>query len=139
MPMKASERMSDTPKYLSIEDIDSTIDTRYSEVQAWGGTIRLGSLNAGDMMEFVESNEGPARRTAGIRLIVKSIVDKDGRRIGEPKHIEIFKKKDATTIAMLVNKIMELNDLNPETKVKNESSEANTGASLTDSPSKSVM
>ncbi len=124
--------MSDdnSKSFLSIDEIAAIDDVKYAEVSAWGGIVRLGSLSAFDMLEFVESNEGPARKTAGVRLIVKSIVDKDGNRIGEPKHAAVFQKKDASTIAMLVNKIMELNGLKPG-ETKNESSEVATVASPT--------
>jgi hypothetical protein len=129
-------------KPLSIEDILAVDDIQYTEVEAWGGKVRLGSLTAGDVLEFVESNEGPAKRTAGIRLLIKSLVDADGNRIGRPEMLDRFRKKNAQIINMLVEKILILNGLSTKgttEAAKNDSGEALPGASLTPSPSSSVM
>ena len=111
---------------LSIDDMLAADDVKYAEVSAWGGKVRLGSLDAGSMLDFVEANEGSAKRTAGIRLLVKSLVDKDGKRIGEDRHVDLFKKKDAGTINRMLEEIMRLNGLDDKkaATAKNDSSEA---------------
>lgn len=120
-------------KYLSIQDIDSTDTTVYKDVPAWGGMVRLASLSADEMIDYVEGNEGPGQRVAGIRLLVKSLVDDTGKRIGKEEHVEIFKKKDTLTMSRLVGEAMELNGIQrPKAVVdaiKNASSEAQIGAS----------
>lgn len=103
--------MSDQKKYLSIEDIESVDDIRYHEATAWGGTLRFASLSAEEMLEFVEDNEGPARKTAGARLLSKSIVDDAGARIGTEKSVQMFLKKDAGTVSRLVGEVLQLNGL----------------------------
>src|SRR4051812_3017211 len=127
--------MSDEKTYLSVEDIDKMIDTRFDEIDAWGGTLRVASLDADSMIDFIEANEGPAKRTAAIRLLIKSLVDKDGNRIGTDKHIAVFKKKDSATIAKVVKRIMLLNGIGQEAEalaaIKNESGVAPTVASPT--------
>ena len=115
-------------KLLSIEEIDGVDDTAYVEVDVpeWKGTIRFGSLPAGAMIEWVESNDGPAKRTAGIRLLIRSLVDMDGKRIGTDKHIEIFKKRDARVCNRLLDVVLEMNGLSAKKQeaAKNDSSEA---------------
>jgi hypothetical protein len=98
-------------KVLSFDDILSANDTRYDEVEVWGGVVRIGSLTAGDMIEFVESNEGPAKRTAGLRLIIKSLVDADGKRIGQDSHLDGLRKKDNESTSKVIKAILKLNGL----------------------------
>jgi hypothetical protein len=124
-------------KYLSIEDIEQFSDIRVDEVEVWGGTLCLGSLNAEDMIEFIEANEGPAKKTAGIRLIVKSLIDNptDRNRIGSDKHLSMLKQKDSFTVGMVVKRIMLLNGIGTDAKtvedLKNALGEATIGASPT--------
>jgi hypothetical protein len=120
---------------LSFDEIEKVEDTSYKviDVPEWKGSIRIGSLNAEDMIDWVEANEGPAKRTAGVRLIVKSLVDKDGKRIGTDQRIQAMKKKDARVLNRLVAEILELNGLNDKkaTAEKNESGGAPAADSLT--------
>lgn len=99
-------------RILSVEEMLAAPDVQYDTIPAWGGVVRIGSLTAGEMIEFAEANEGPAKRTAGIRLIVRSLVDKDGNRIGTDKHIEAFKAKNAVETNKVVEAILKLNGLN---------------------------
>ena len=99
-------------KYLSIDDIIGAEDTEFAEVEAWGGVIRLGSLDAGTMLDFVASNENKAaQRNAGLRLLVNSLVDSNGKRIGTTQHIEALRKKHAGKINKVVEQILILNGL----------------------------
>ena len=119
-------------KLLSIEDIKDAPDTEYDTVDAFGGKVRIGTLDSGTLLDFLEANKGPAKRTAGLRLIVASLVDKDGNRIGEPHHLEIFRKKSAKECTKLITAIRRLNGLEVEKEeVKNVSSEAATDDSPT--------
>lgn len=109
----AKQQQSETKKPLSVEDMLNADDTKYIEVAVpeWSGTVRLGSLPAGDMLEWAEANEGKARRTAGLRLLIKSLVDAEGNRIGKPEMIERFRTKSHIVINRLVEQILELNNL----------------------------
>ncbi len=98
-------------KILSIEEMLAPQDTSFVEVLAWGGVVRLGSLDAGEVLEFHESNKGPARKTAGLRLLIKSLVDASGTRIGKAEHLDAFKKRDGKTIGKLTDAILKLNDM----------------------------
>lgn len=129
--------MSDK-KILSIDEMLAPQDIEFMEldVPQWGGTIRLGSLPADSMMEWVESADGPAKKTAAIRLIIKSLVDAEGNRIGdESKHLAAFKKRSASVLNEIAGKILELNKLNKEDqeKTKNALRETDTAASPTSS------
>lgn len=115
-------------KFLSLDEMLDANDIQFIEVDTpeWGGTVRLGSLTAGEMLTFIETSEGPAKANAGLRLIVRSLVDAEGNRLGTDKHLEAFKKKDAKVVNRLVKAILTLNGMDAKTQVaeKNESSEA---------------
>jgi hypothetical protein len=99
-------------KRLTMDEMLAAPDVQYRDVQAWGGVVRLGSLTAEQMIQFVEQNvDEKARRIAGIRMVVQSLVNDDGERIGTDAHIPQFLKKDAATTNRLVETVMELNGL----------------------------
>ena len=88
---------------------------KFDNVPAWGGVVRIGSLSADDMLSFIEGNEDPEKkRLSGLRLLVRSIVDADGNRIGDESMIPAFRKKDSATIMQLITAITKLNGLDEE-------------------------
>ena len=101
-------------KVLSMEEMLAAPDVEYREVEAWGGLVRLGSLSAGEMIEFVEQNaaDEKQKRIAGIRMILRSMVNEQGERIGKEEHVESLLKKDALTTNRLVEVVMDMNGLN---------------------------
>ncbi len=115
-------------KILSVSDIEGAVDEKYSEIEAWGGVFLAGSLMAEDFIEWTEANDSPAKRTAGIRLITKSMCGpsatcpacNDGSdvhvgihvRVGTDKHIEVFKRKSVAETEKVVKAIVKLNGLN---------------------------
>lgn len=101
-------------KVLSVEEMMAADDIEYAEVEAFGGVIRIGSIDAETMIAFVESNEGPAKRTAGLRLIIKSLVDEHGNRIGKDEHLQRWKTKSQKTCNKIVQAILKLNGLSEE-------------------------
>ena len=101
----------DDKKILSMDDILAVEDTEYKEIEMWGGVARIGSLTAGELLEFVEANKGPAKTTAGLRLIIKSLVNKDGNRIGKDTHLQGLRTRNAKQIEDLTNKILVLNGI----------------------------
>lgn len=122
-------------KLLNIDEIAGVSDVQFIEVEVpeWKGTVRFGTLDAGELIDFIETNDGPAKRNAGIRLIIKSLVDEQGNRIGTDKHLEAFKKKSAKVCSRLVDEVLKLNGLDAKGKdvPKNVSSEADSAASPT--------
>lgn len=134
----------------SFDEILGANDTKYDYVDAYGKTLRIGSLNSADMIEWLESNDDPAKkRFAGLRLLVKSLVNEAGDRlpgVGEPakfeEYVKQFSNKDAKANGTVVQAVLKLNGLiKPEVvaaALKNDSSETSTGVSPTDSPLKLV-
>jgi len=98
-------------RVLSVDEMLAAEDVSYAEIEAWGGIVRVGSLTADEMIDFIEANEGVEKRNAGLRLIVRSLVDADGKRIGTEAHVKAFGKKDAGLTSKVVNRILELNGL----------------------------
>jgi hypothetical protein len=104
-------------KVLSVEEMMAD-DIQYDDVEAFGGLVRIGSIDAGTMIEFVESNEGQAKRTAGLRLIIESLVDAEGNRIGKPEHLQLWMKRSQKTCNAIVEKILVLNGLDKDAAKK---------------------
>jgi len=97
-------------KILSIKEILDADDVTFATAEAWGGTVRFGSLDAGTMMEFIKNNQGPGKHTAGLRIFIQSLVDENGNRIGNLNQLEAFKKKNAAVLRHCVdNVILKLN------------------------------
>lgn len=96
----------------TVEDMLAAPDVEYATIPGWSGLIRIGSLTAGDMIEWTEANEGEAKRTAGLRLIVKSLVNSDGKRIGNDKHIPLLRAKSHKVTEQVVKAILKLNGFN---------------------------
>ena len=91
-------------------------DIEYAEVPVGvnGDVVRIGSLTAGDMIEWAEANEGEAKRTAGLRLIVKSLVDEQGNRIGKDSDIPRLRGKSQKWTQAIVKEILKHNGLEPK-------------------------
>ena len=120
----------------SLDQIVDTVDIEFKTIHVpkWKMSIRIGSLSAEDLISFVETNEQPkAKRTAGIRLLVKSMVDTDGNRIGRDTDIAILQRKNHQIVTSLIDEVMKLNGLGKkdQEQLKNVSSEASTDASPT--------
>lgn len=125
----------DEDRLLSLDEIIATEDTQFFKmhIPEWKGSIRLGSLSAGQVLEFIELNEGPAKKNAGFRLINDSLVDADGKRIGDEKKLAALRTKDSNVINRIVSEILKLNGMHKKTaeEEKNESGGATPGASPT--------
>lgn len=113
--------------FLSADDILGTDDTEYTQVKAWAGRpLMLQSLTAGDMIDFVQSNEGPAKHTAGVRLIIKSAVyPTTKQRMFKDSDLEKLKSKNSKITNVIVDAILKLNGLDKKTQdaAKNDSGE----------------
>lgn len=128
-----------TAKILKFKDVETVDDTTYDTIPVpqWGGSLSVGTLSAADLLEFVEANEDPIKKkSAGVRLLVKSLVDENKKRLAtDDKTLEegiaIFIKKDANVITDVVKKLMALNKLDKKGQeaIKNASGEAPSGAS----------
>lgn len=98
----------------SMEDIMSADSIEYATIEGFTKTttVRIGSLSAGDLLDWVEANDGDAKRTAGLRLICKSLVNgKNERFASDPKNIAIFRTKSHKVILRIIQEIQKLNGL----------------------------
>lgn len=122
---------------LSADDILGSEDTEYITVKAWKGNVRIKSLTAGDLMELVQSNEGPAKKTFNARLIIASVVDKNGTLVFSPSHQAALLRKSSKVSADIVMAILKLNGIDQKSQdarleaAKNDSGETPPDASPT--------
>jgi hypothetical protein len=100
----------------SMAEIEAAEDIEFAVVEGFkpGQPFKIGSLTAGDLIEWSEANEGEAKRTAGLRLIQKSLVNSKGERYAanDPRAIDVFRKKNHKTTERIVTDILKLNGMN---------------------------
>lgn len=121
-------------KVFSFDEMLAVNDTKYDTVEVFGGIQRIGTLCSADMIEWIEDNDIPEKkREAGLRLLVKSLVDGDNNRVPVARReefLEAYRNKDARSNGKIVRAALELNGLKTKAvELKNDSSEAPTGAS----------
>lgn len=117
---------------LNLEEMLESEDVQFVVVPVpeWKGNVRLASVSAGTMMEFVEANQDKTKaKDSNIRLIVQSIVNDQGVRLATEDTIDFliarFRKKDVRVMNRLMDAVMKLNDIKiTKAQVKNELSEA---------------
>jgi hypothetical protein len=101
--------------YGSVDDMvtDGASEVQYHEIEGFkpGKMIRIGSVTAGDMIEWSEANEGEAKRTAGLRLITKSLVNDKGLRISSDKDIVKLRTMRHNVTERIVKEILKLNGM----------------------------
>jgi hypothetical protein len=98
----------------SMDEITGANDDEFAMVEGFtkDKPFRIGSLTAGDMIEWTEAGEGEAKRTAGLRLICKSLVNSKGDRIAlDPKNIAVFRAKSHKVTERIVKEILILNGM----------------------------
>lgn len=123
----------------SLKDLKKreTNNVKYIEVDAYGQRVRLGSVSAKQMLDWVAGNKEDAKaRIAGLRLLVESLVDADGNRVPEAEiqeYIDAFLEKDNQENGKVIEQVLRLNGFGKEADLirKNESSPSPSG----DSPS----
>lgn len=116
---------------LSIDQMLEAEDVQYVivPVPEWKGKVRLASVSAAVMMDFVEANQDKMKaKDANVRLIVQSIVDDDGVRLADEVQLDFliarFKKKDVRVMNRLMDAVMALNEIKiTKAEVKNVLSE----------------
>jgi len=117
-------------------------EPRYGVVKIGTRNVRVASVSAAEIIEFIEANDDPANRNDNtLRLIARSVVDKDGKRIGKIDELAKLKDKAPTTLIKLRDKCLEVNGLvvkKDEAPLKNDSREEDTPSSRIDSPSDEV-
>lgn len=129
-------------KALLEADKIETVDVDVSKWMGEGAVQTLGALDALSMIEWTDGNrEDPAKRkVAGLRMMVRSLLDEEGKRIPEEEVdavVESFKSKSNALAKTLTSAALLLNGVTTEKRddAKNESGEALKDASPIDSPS----
>jgi hypothetical protein len=104
--------------YASVDDIqnDGATDVEYAIIDGFkpGRKVRIGSVTAGDIIAWAEANEGEAKRTAGLRLITKSLVGpapSNIRYADDPKNVQKFKGMRHKETERIVREILKLNGM----------------------------
>ena len=124
-------------KLLSLDEILQKDDTQYREVEVpeWGGTVRLGSLTAGKMIEFFEKKDEGDKKTLAMRLFLECLVDDSGKRIGDKAKLEALKEKNLQVFVRLLPDMLDLNGMGtksvPVEDAKNDSAATGSGGSPT--------
>lgn len=105
----------------TMADVDASQDTEFRTIDGYDRSekIVIGSLSAGDMLEWAEANEGEAKKTAGLRLLTKSFTTKDPddpaspdiRFADDPRNIDKFRKRNHQQTLRIVKEILDLNDM----------------------------
>jgi hypothetical protein len=106
---------------MSVDEMLAADDVEYKTIPTWmvkdktgalvQGYVRIGSLSAEQVAEWRDTTDGPAKKTMGTRLFVDSLVDKDGKRIGNPTFYAAFRKKSNAVQERVLAAIVELNGL----------------------------
>jgi hypothetical protein len=102
-------------KVVSLADLrkKEVNNVKYDTVEAYGTTVRIGSVSSADMLEWVEGNADPAKKKiSGLRLLVKSVTDDTGARYQKEEYdavVEDFKNKDAQENGKVLAKVLVLN------------------------------
>lgn len=113
--------MTDVKKVASFEDLINATGTKYQTLDVFGTTLRFGTLSTKDMMIWLEENADPEKsKLAGFRILVKAVVDADGKRIPEDKHeefINIFRAKDNEDNSKAIAFVLEMNGLRKKADV----------------------
>lgn len=103
--------------YSSVDEMvaDGASQVEFAVIDGFkpGKKIRIGSVNAGDMIEWSEANEGEAKRTAGLRLITKSLVGPapDNIRISNDRDILKLRTMRHNVTERIVKEILKLNGM----------------------------
>lgn len=101
--------------YESVDEMvaDGASEVTYKNIEGFkpGKMIRIGSVTAGDMIEWSEANETEAKRTAGLRLITKSLVNSKGQRISSDRDILKLRQMRHDVTERIVKEILDLNKM----------------------------
>ena len=105
--------------YASMEEIlaSGASESEYAIVDGFkaGEKVRIGSVTAGDIIQWSEANEGEAKRTAGLRLICKSLVGPEPGNVrfaDDDKNIAKFRGMRHKETERIVKEIIRLNGMN---------------------------
>ena len=105
--------------YASVDEMlaSGPTDVEYDVIDGFrdGEKIRIGSVSAGDIIEWQDMLEGPAKRNAGLKLICKSLVGPAPANIrfaDNDRFIAKFKEIRHKDTERILKAIVKLNGMN---------------------------
>lgn len=102
-------------------------NVKYDTVEAYGGTVRVGSVSSADMLEWVEGNQDQnKKKISGLRLLAKSITDETGERYSADQYdavVQDFAAKDAQENGKVLRKVLMLNGFPVPKELKEDAKE----------------
>ncbi len=111
-----TEKKTEDTTYASMDEIfaDGATEVEYAYIEGFkpGKRLRIGSVTAGDIIDWSEASDGEAKKTAGLRLIQKSLVNEAGERIANnPEWLMKLKGLRHKETDRLVREILKLNGM----------------------------
>ena len=118
-PVVQADRPMTVGDFLAVANEGSSVEYRRVAGLKQGTTTVLKTVTSGDIIEWSEASEGEAKRTAGLRLIIKSVVDgepgKDqgatGKTILDDTFIKVLKQIPHKDTERLIKDIVKLNGM----------------------------
>lgn len=111
--------------YASMDDIlaGGAADVEYKVIDGFkpGEKIRIGSVSAGDVIEWLETNEGDAKRTAGLRLLCRSLVGPEPANVrfaDDDRNIIKFRAMRHNVTERIIHEIIALNGMSAKDDAK---------------------
>ncbi len=106
-------------EFLSFEQFMEEDPVEYDVVRLPKGACRIGSVTGQEWAEWTEMRESPeGRKKSGGWLIAISLVDGNGRRIGDPTKAAEIVKKNLKTSELILRAIFALNGISKDTKAE---------------------
>ncbi len=100
---------------LNKEAILAAVDRKFVDVEVaeWGGSVRLGSMNAEERLEYEEiiQANGTNRNHSMGAMLVRSIRDESGERLFTDEDIAALSRKDPRILLDLYKRAADLNVL----------------------------
>jgi hypothetical protein len=108
--------------FLNKEQILGADDRKYVDVEVpeWGGTVRIGSMSADELLEYEELTEanGMDRNDKMAAVLVRAIRDEEGRRLFTDEDIPSLKRKHPNVLLTLFRRAFELNKIGEDSAEK---------------------
>lgn len=108
-------------QYLSADNILNAEDFVYADVDCpeWNGTVRIRSLSGGQRVTVKKAIDSGAEDIDEM-LCVMAIVDAEGNRILERKHIDKLAKKNTAPVTRVAIRVLEISGMREPKKAVQE-------------------
>ncbi len=109
----------DLKRLLTADEILNAQDIDYVTVAVpeWKGSVRLRTLSAEEVAEYVEATTGPAKSNAMALMLMRSAVKEDGSQLFEDvSKIDRVRKRSMRAFVRLQDACLELNGLTEKAK-----------------------